>query len=243
MTAALRAEWLKLRRTRSLLAVPAVGLLVAVVGAGVLLGVGEPAEIGQTLSDYGPLRFGPTNFGLLLVVLGVRLFADETHHRTLAGTLLRTPHRGRVVAAKVVVAAAAAAVFTLAVYLLVLPVTAAGLALRELDLTWDVAATAGLLGRVVVAMVLLTVLGVAVGVLMRSRTVALVAVVLWFALGEDLVAALAKGDRFLPGAAAQSLVSAAPGSGTSAVTAALALAALVVLALLAATATLRRDIP
>jgi ABC-type transport system involved in multi-copper enzyme maturation permease subunit len=243
MTRALRAEWLKLRRTRSLVAVLGVGLVVAVVGTVVLLSVGKEDEIGDTLSGYGPLRFGPTNFGLLLVVLGVRLFADETHHRTLAGTLLRTPHRGRVVAAKVLVAAAAAAAFTVVVYLLVIPVTAAGIALRELDLTYDAARTAALLGRVVVAMVLLTVLGVAVGVLLRSRTVALVAVVLWFALGEDLVGALLKGDRFLPGAAAQSLVSAGSGSAGSAITSALALAVLVAAALLAATLSMRRDVP
>jgi ABC-2 type transport system permease protein len=242
MSAVLRAEWRRLRCTRSLVAVLALGLLVAVVGTVLLISVGESEEIGDSLSGYGPLRFGPTNFGLLLMVLGVRLFADETHHRTLAATLLRTPRRGRVVAAKVVVGTTAAAAFCVAVYLVVIPITVVGLRLREHELSYDLARTAGLLGRVVVAMVLLTALGVGLGVLVRSRTVALLVVVLWFALGEDLVGALLGGERFLPGAAVQSLVSAAPGSPTSAATAALVLAGLVAATFVAGGLTLRRDI-
>jgi ABC-2 type transport system permease protein len=238
----LSAEWRRFRYTRSLVAVLAVGLLVAVVGTVLLLVVGKPEEIGGSLSAYGPLRFGPTNFGLLLTILGVRVFADETHHHTLAATLLRTPHRGRVVAAKVVVATAVAGAFCVVVYLLVVPLTAAGLGFRELDFTWDAGRTAALLGRVVLAMMLLTALGVAVGVLLRNRTVALVTVVLWFALAEDLMAALFQGDRLLPGAAAADLVSAAPDGSTSAVAAALVLAALVAAALVAAGLNLRRDI-
>lgn len=236
MTPLLRAEWRRFRCTRSLVAVVAFGLVVAVVGTVVLLRVGEAEEVGTTLSGYGPLRFGPTNFGLLLMVLGVRVFADETHHRTLAATLVRTPRRGRVVAAKAVVATGTAAAFCAVVYLLVIPITVAGLELRGTDFTYDVGPTAALLGRVVTAMVLLTALGVAVGVLLRNRTVALVAVVLWLALGEDLVAALLRGDRLLPGAAAQDLVS---GSASSA----LVLAGLVAAAFAAAAVSLRRDVP
>ena len=242
MTPALRAEWRRFRFTRSLVAVPAVGLLIAVLGTVVLLSVGEPEEVGASLSRYGPLRFGPTSFGLLLMVLGVRVFADETHHRTLSATLLRTPNRARVVVAKAVVAMTTATVFCVVVYLLVIPITAAGIALRGLDFTYDALDTAALLLRVAVSMALLTALGVAVGVLLRSRTVALVAVVLWFALVEDLLASLLKGDRFLPGAAAQSLVSAGPGSATSATSAALVLAGIVASAFVVASVSLRRDI-
>jgi ABC-2 type transport system permease protein len=242
MMSALRAEWRRFLCTRSLLAVPAIGLLIAVLGAVLLLSAGKPEEVGSSLSGYGPLRFGPTSFGLLLMVLGVRMFSDETHHRTLSATLLRTPKRARVMAAKAVVAVLTAIVFCLVVYVLVIPITAAGVELRQLDFAYDSGDTAALLLRVVVAMALLTALGVAVGVLLRSRTVALVAVVLWFALAEDLVAALLKGDRLLPGAAAQSLVSAGSGSSTSATSAALVLAGIVASTFVVAVVSLRRDI-
>jgi hypothetical protein len=94
------------------------------------------------------------------------------------------------------------------VYLAVIPVTVVGVALGDLEMTWDVAATAALFGRVVVAMVLLSALGVAVGAAIGNRTVALVAVLVWFTLAEDLVGALLHVDRHLPSAAVRSLVSA-----------------------------------
>jgi ABC-type transport system involved in multi-copper enzyme maturation permease subunit len=242
MSAALRSELRKLRRTRSLLAVLLAGVAIAVIGDVLLLVIGKPADIGSRLSQYGPLRFGPSNFGLLLVVFGIRVFADETHHRTLAGTLMRTPDRRRVLGAKVLVAAASTAAFCAAVYALVVPVTVVGLRVRDLSMVLDAGATAALFGRVTVTMVLLTALGVALGAAIRDRTISLVAVVVWFALGEDLVGALLKIKRFLPGAAAQALVAADPAGATSAPVAAGLLVGFVVVAAGVAVASLRRDI-
>ena len=89
-----------------------------------------------------------------------------------------------------------------------------GLRLRDLSMDYDAAATVALLGRVSLAMVLLTTLGVAIGAALRERTAALVAVVVWFALGEDLLGALLDIERFLPGAATQSLVAASASSAS-----------------------------
>lgn len=242
MTPILRAELRKLRYTRSLVAVLVCGIATALVGATLLLIVGEPVDIGGSLSAYGPLRFGPSNFGLLLVLFGVRLLADETHHGTLAGTLMRTPDRRRVLLAKAVVASASALIFCVVVYLLVIPITVVGLRFRDLPMTYDIAATAALLGRVAATMALLAASGVALGAAARNRTIALVAVVAWFALGEDLVGALLGIERFLPGAAAQSLVSASVSSATSALVAALLLVAFLAATAGAAALSLRRDI-
>lgn len=242
MSAAVRAELRKLLRTRSLLAVLVVGVVIAAAGNALLLGVGKPNEIGSTLSHYGPLRFGPSNFGLLLVIFGVRCFADETHHRTLAGTLMRTPSRGRVLFAKAAVAAGAAAAFCVMVYALVIPSTLLGLRLRDLSMDFDLSSTAALLGRLTLTMVLLTTFGVAFGAAVRDRTIALVAVVVWFALGEDLVGALLDIERFLPGAAVKGLVSASATTATSAPLAVLLLVAFLIACAAAAVLSLRRDI-
>ena len=242
MNATLRAELRKLTRTRSLLAVPVAGLVVAALGTVVVLSAGKAAEMPERLSEFGPLRFGPTNFGLLLVVFGVRLFADESQHHTLTSTLIRTPARRRVLAAKVAVAVAVAAVFCALVYAVVIPLTLVGLSMRDLTMTFDVGPSAALFGRVVLAVVLLAALGVAVGTAVRNRTVALVGVIVWFALAEDLVAALLRIERFLPSAAMRSLVSAGPAAPTSALVGALLLLAFVVAALAIADISLRRDV-
>jgi ABC-2 type transport system permease protein len=243
MTASLRAELRKLTGTRSLLAVPVAGLVIAVLGTIVLLTAGKASEIPARLSEYGPLRFGPTNFGLLLVVFGVRLFADEGQHHTLAATMIRTPKRGRVLVAKVSVVVGVSGAFCLAVYLIVIPMTLVGLSIRGLTMTVDAATTAALFGRVAVAMALLAALGVGVGCAVRNRTVALVAVIVWFALVEDLVGGLLHLHRFLPSAAVRSLVSASATAPTTAPVGALLLLAVVATTLGAATIALRRDIP
>jgi ABC-type transport system involved in multi-copper enzyme maturation permease subunit len=242
MTNALRSELRKLRHTRSLLAILLVGLVIAAFGAGLLLAIGTPDEIAGRLSDHGPLRFGPTNFGLLLLLFGVRLHADETQHRTITSTYVRTPDRRVVLAAKAAVAAGTAVLFTIVVYALVVPITVAGLALRDLEMTYDVGATAALGGRVVVAMVLLTLLGLAVGVVLGNRTVALVAVVVWFALAESVVGGLLRVERFLPGSAVHDLVAAEAGRPTTAPAAAVILAVLVTGAAAAALVAARRDV-
>lgn len=242
MTNALRSELRKLRHTRSLLAVLLVGLTVAVVGTCLFLAGGKPNEIAARLSDHGPLRFGPTNFGLLFVVFGVRLFTDETQHHTITSTYTRTPDRRKVLAAKAVIATAAAVVFTLVVNVLIIPITAAGLRIRDLEMTYDLGPTAALAGRATAAMVLFTTLGLFIGAALRNRTVALVAVLVWFALAESVLAALVDIERFLPGPVFQDLVT-ADARHSSAPVAALILAAVVTATAAVAVLATRRDVP
>ena len=242
MTHALRSELRKLRHTRSLLAILVVGLAVAVAGTALLVSIGKPDEIARRLSEHGPLRFGPTNFGLLLLVFGMRIFTDEVHHRTIASTYTRTPNRASVLAAKAVVAAGTAALFTIVVNVVVVPITIVGVQLRDLEMTYDLAATAALASRVVGAMVLFTLLGLAVGAALRNRTVALVAGLGWFALAESVVGSLLHVERFLPGTAMQDLVAAETGRASTAPVAAVILGVLVAAAAGAALAVVRHDV-
>lgn len=241
MTNALRSEYRKLVHTRSLLAVLLVGLLIAVAGTCLFLAIGNPNEIAVRLSDHGPLRFGPTNFGLLFVVFGVRLFTDETQHRTITSTYTRTPDRRQVLAAKTVIASATAVLFTLVVNVLVVPITVAGMRIRDLEMTYDLGPTAALAGRVTAAMVLFTTLGLFVGAILSNRTVAIVAVLVWFALAETVAGSLLRIERFLPGPVFQDLVTA------DARYSSVPLASLVLIAIVTATGTIaavaiRRDV-
>lgn len=241
MTDTLRSELRKLIHTRSLLAVLLVGLLIAVVGTGVFLSVGQPDEIATHLSDHGPLRFGPSNFGLLLVVFGVRLFTDETQHHTITSTYVRTPDRRRVLAAKALIAGAAAVLFTIVVNVLVVPITAVGVSARDLDMSYDLGPTVALAGRVTGAMVLFTILGLCVGAVIRNRTVALVAVLVWFTLAESVLASLLHIERFLPGPVFQDLVT-ADAQHSSTPVAALTLVAVTAATAAVAAVTTHRDV-
>jgi ABC-type transport system involved in multi-copper enzyme maturation permease subunit len=244
MTTALRAEVRKARYTRSLWALPVTACVIATIGAVLVATVGKAAEVPKTLSHLGPLRFGPTNFGLLLVVLGIRVFADETQHRTLSSTFVRTPNRRRVTLAKAGVAAGIALAFCLVVDAITIPVTAIALSARGLSMSYDASGTALMLGRVAVAMVLLAAAGVAVGATFRNRSVAMVAAILWFALAEDLLGGLLHVGRYLPGAAVAGLVSNADTSTHFAATASLLLlVAYGAVATVAAMGALRRDLP
>jgi ABC-type transport system involved in multi-copper enzyme maturation permease subunit len=243
MSAAVLAELRKFRATRSVWALPVAGLAVAVSGAVLFLAVAPSGDIAGRLSEQGPLRFGPSNFGLLLVIFGVRLFGDETHHGTMASTFVRTPDRFRVLTAKATVGAVTSVVFCAAVYLVAVPVLIVGTRARDLPLDVDVAATGALFGRVVVAMALATLLGTFVGAAIRNRAAALVAALAWFALAEDLLGALLDVERFLPGAAVAGLVTNDVGpDALSAPQAALVLAATVAGAAVVATGLLRRDV-
>lgn len=237
MSATFRAELRKLRYTRSLLAVPLAGLIVSVAAATVLMAWIESSAISDRLSDHGPLRFGATNLGLVVFVFGARLFADETHHHTYTSTLLAQPRRSRVLLAKSVIAAGASLALTLAVWALVLPVTAAGVAGRDLTMVVDVSATLALLGRAAAAMVLIALLAVAVAVAIGNRTVALVAGIVWIALVEDIAGAVLRNPELLPADAVDRLV-----AGTSPIAAAAVLAGWTALAHLVAVVSLRRDV-
>lgn len=243
MTPTLRAEVRKARFTRSLWALPAIGLCIAAVGAVLLVTIVEGAEVPSRLSQLGPLRFGPTNFGLLLLVVGIRTFADETQHRTLSSTFVRRPSRHRVAAAKGLVASAIAIGFCVAADLITIPIIAIGLSARSLPMTYDLAATGAMLARVALAMVLLSALGVALGAAIRNRTVAMVSAVVWFALGEDIVGALLHVGRYLPGAAVQGLVSnTSTPTHPAAVASTLVLVGYLALAAATAAVSLRRDL-
>lgn len=243
MTTLLRAELRKLRLTRSLWAVPVGGALLSIVGSVLVISFFKPQDLAQNLSEHGPLRFGPTNVGLILIVFAIRVFADETQHHTLASTYIAAPRRRRVLAAKAVVVASVAAGFCPAVFGLVVPITLIGVGARDLAMTADLADTGWLLLRSMVAMTLTAVLGVALAALVRNRAVVLVATLVWLALLENLVGALLKIPEVLPGAVVGALVSGTGGRGALGPgTAAVVLLATAAAAMVAALARLNDDV-
>ena len=216
MTAALLAtETLKLRTLVLPLAVLAVGAVgSAVIGwAGVRIaaGTGETPTLAElAVAPSQPLWF-------LAVVVAVLATAGEFQHGTLAATLLQVPRRGRVLVSKAAVAAgygavlaalgAAVAMFTGAVAMLV----SGG------QVTAGSGLVQGIAGGVVVAG-LWAVLAVGLGALVRNSTVALVAVLLWKFVVEELIPIVTRTQEvqpWLPSGAADAVLSGDEASGLS----------------------------
>jgi ABC-2 type transport system permease protein len=187
MTALVSTELLKLRVTRTCwmllaLVVALSGLRVAMV----LAGAGTAAGIRAGSTDAALTLVGAAATGTVVATfLGILSVSWEHRHQTLTSTLLGTPDRRRVVAAKGVALAAVGAA------------TGLGLSLSGV-LVAVVTGYAGAVGAGSwVAMVLGVTLagafwawfGVGVGLLVRSQTAALLVPVAWLLVVEPMVGA------------------------------------------------------
>lgn len=214
MTALVAAEWLRLKSSRLWL----WGLLAA-VGSGLLIGLA---------ALVGPENFNPPMPGLdteqgtraLLGLLGFTVFvpalfgttavAGEYRHRTVTTTALFAPRRWTWLVAKLAAYTAAGLAYGL------LAVTVAGgsifgaAALKGVTLGLPAGAVAALLGRIALTMAVYTLLGVAVGALLRNQVTALLVVGAYFYMIETalmLVPGVNGLYPFLPGGATAALTS------------------------------------
>ena len=100
MRALLRAELVKLATTRTAIGLVAGGAAVAALGALSTIMSGQPAELDRPLQEQTFFLLASINLSLFAVVLGIRGFTDEFRHGLIVPTLLVTPSRVRVVAAR-----------------------------------------------------------------------------------------------------------------------------------------------
>lgn len=197
-------EWTKLRTVRG------PWLLLAVQQAVIVAGVSGLAAAGTDLDSDDGVRTLMSHAGLVsaifTLVLGVTAVAGEYRHRTITDTFLASPHRARVVSAKLAtytVLGTAAGVLSAAVGT---GVTAFWLAAdgSPLDLgdtmVWRIAA------GIVAFNLVYAAIGVALGALVRNLTAAVTAALVWIALVETIVGNLL-GDlgRWLPNRAGLAL--------------------------------------
>jgi ABC-2 type transport system permease protein len=190
VTALIRAEWIKLRTVISHWVLAAIGVaftpLVTILTAAF-----------TNVRDVDPdtiteVTVGTTIvLGLLLGSLGVLSFAQEHAHGTIRVTYAAEPRRLRVLTAKAVVLAATATVVAAATVYTTYAVAIAVLEGRDegLDLGGAAAHREALLGAVILC-VLLTLLGYAIGLLIRNAPAAIAIFVLWPLLAENLIGAL-----------------------------------------------------
>jgi ABC-2 type transport system permease protein len=174
-----------------------------------------PDEAGMILGPLAPLVYSmATAIGYVFpVIFGAMSITSEVRHRTLGTVFLATPNRSVVLAAKAVVGFILGAVYgavalagSVGLGAPVLALVGEGLLLGESD-TW------AMFGRIVLAMALWGVVGVALGVLIPSQIGSIVTIIAFTQFVEPTlrVAAafvdwLGEVGRFLPGAAGDALV-------------------------------------
>jgi ABC-2 type transport system permease protein len=181
-------------------------VIVFAVFAVTTAGEGDAPPLGpETLPGF--LRSPAQLLGFVALLLGVIAMAGEWTHRTVTKTFLLTPARRRVVMAKMltgVLVGVGISVLALTLGLLVvLPVLVAkGTALSAAASAEAALATIGISA-------LYGLMGVALGVLTRNQTVALVAALLWNLVLESIVPILVRAPQlyaWLPGGAADAVI-------------------------------------
>jgi hypothetical protein len=228
MTALLRAELLKLRTTRTFLALTAVAVGTSLV-IGVLVSLlTEPTEE-SVLTDV----FTIDTSGLFIIVLAIVGITGEWRHRTITSSLLAAPDRLRFLAAKTLAFAAAGAVLSLLISISVAIVGMVILSARDLP-TPELGELVAQILRNAEAAALLGGFGLALGTLIRNQPVSIVGVLVLLLVIEPTVLALAPSvGRFGPFSALPAAIQHVPSSDIGAEDADLIPAGLAAAAMLA----------
>jgi ABC-2 type transport system permease protein len=193
MTALLRAELLKLRTTRTFIALTGVAVGTSLLICVLVSLLTEPTQ-GSVLTDV----FTADTSGLFIVVLAIVGITGEWRHRTITSSLLAAPDRLRFLAAKTVAFAAAGAVLSLLISISVAVVGMIILSSRDLP-TPELGELIAQIGRNAEAAALLGAFGLALGTLVRNQPVAIVGVlVLAFAIEPTVLALAPDVGRFGP---------------------------------------------
>ena len=248
--ALVRAEFLKIVSTKMWLGL-LVGVLIFVaiqVGATAFAPRGPEARIPELTTDIGMRNlFGgvgqATVFALIIGALGI---TQEFRHQTITSTFLASPHRSRVMVAKML-----AHVLIGAFYGVVAVVGGFAVAFTALRFKDHAPVDYGVVAQIGVGVILVyalyAVLGVAVGTLVRNQIAAIVGLLVWAVFIESLaVLLLPSWGKWLPGGAAEG-VRQVSGITDNAYLAPLPAALLLIayavaFALIAARTTLRRDV-
>ena len=144
----------------------------------------------------------------LVAVLAAIGLTGEFRHKTVTATFLATPHRGRVVAAKLVTYALIGAAYGLACLGVVAAIALPWLSTRDIRIPLTGNGIPATLASVIAAVAVFAVLGVGLGALMRDQIATVVALLIYLFVAEPIVTripALGSWTMYLPGPASSAL--------------------------------------
>jgi ABC-type transport system involved in multi-copper enzyme maturation permease subunit len=193
MKALLQAELLKLRTTRTFVALVGAALAIS------LLLLVLSAVFGDFHTAIDVRRLFASDFtGVFILLLGAMGMAGEWRHRTITSTVLAAPDRLRLLAAKTLSYAVAGVAVSCAVTVTLMLVGTIILSSRGqltigasdlIDVLWRNLVVAGYIGAI----------GVCVGAIVRSQVGAIIGLLIWLLVVETaLFAAVPDVAKFAP---------------------------------------------
>jgi ABC-type transport system involved in multi-copper enzyme maturation permease subunit len=201
------SEARKLTTTRSIYAMLA-GLIV-IVGLGVVATTtdGQPGSLLAPLEHQVFLHVSLTIAPLFGLLLGLRSFTDEFRYGSIVPTLLASPVRRRVLGAKLVATAGGGVALSLAAMAISIAVGVPILVIKGFDVAWSTGAMAEIVGRLVVATVLWTAIGVGLGLAVKHQVAAIAGTLVWLLAAEGILSGLVPDvAKYFPGAAGFAIV-------------------------------------
>jgi len=206
MTAQLRAEILKVRSTRT-----TIGLvlgMIALVLLFVILTASLSGESQMSSADDQLGMFAIGSFsGLFSALAGIMLVTGEFRFGTIRPTLLFTPRRDRVISAKGAAALIAGVVFGVLGAALAVGVGAAILSGRGIGVAPSGSDLALLAVGTIAGAALWGTIGVGIGAVVRNQVGAIIGLLAWGFVIENLLFALAPSvGRYTPGEAQNALM-------------------------------------
>jgi ABC-2 type transport system permease protein len=215
MTRLVRAEWTKMLTTRVWIGLLIGGCVFAGAFAALLTAFagrsqpGQPPLPGVGSPEFEHLAFATgTNAGVMLLILGIIGMTQEYRHRTATPTFLTTPHRSRVVVAKLIAYALAAIPFALAVLAVNVLVVVVYAGARGAAPSLTDSGNLRVLGGVGTALVIYAVIGVGVGALVRNQVGAIIGALVYLYVVEPVIRAVpatAPAFKWMPGGALQAM--------------------------------------
>jgi ABC-type transport system involved in multi-copper enzyme maturation permease subunit len=189
MTAQLRSELLKQRSTRTnlLLLGWMAGLVVLVVALHVLSF--STSSLADADNQVKILGLGTSIGALFAALLGALSITGEFRSGTIRPTLLVTPRRTRVIAAKALAALAAGVAIGLLAEALAAGAEAIGLAARGVHIELAAGDYAQLLAGGALGGALFAAIGVGIGAMVRNQVAALIGLCVWLLFIEPLLLA------------------------------------------------------
>lgn len=187
MSGAIRSELVKLRTTRTFLGIviATLGLIALLVGAIAAAAPFNPDETpGYDLIDTAGLA---QPFALVLGLLAV---STEFRHGTITPTLLATPDRQRLMAAKLAAYLVAGLILGVVAYALAALLMSAILPIRGISTELAFGDAVELVVGGVLCVALLTAIGVGFGAVVRNQVGAIVGGLAWWFVIEPLLAAI-----------------------------------------------------
>lgn len=214
MQALIRAEVVKLVTTRAFGNLVLAAVAVTALGAFSTIVTAHIESLEGYVHEQSFFMLASVDLALFAVVLGILGVTEEFRYGSIVPTLLVTPDRARVVAAKALTFAGAGAVLAFValgamVFVADLFLTARGAWPSPLSVGGVEhlgAADLPAVGGLIVASALWAAIGVALGAIVRHQVAAIAGAAVWLLVVENVGASLVgEAVRYLPGQAAHGL--------------------------------------